>query len=189
MADNAGNIGYIMLIGVPNRKDKTPNIGNRVLDGTTTAYDWDGLVPISKLPWTINPKKGFIAVANNRALPDNTNDDIGANSMSTARAQRLDEVIRGWIDSGEKVTIQDMRDLQQDDLDIVARELTPRMINIARKVAHELTPQQRTAMESSFKVLEGWGGRMDKDTIPPTIYQYTMLFIFKSLMHKHYPDD
>jgi acyl-homoserine lactone acylase PvdQ len=47
MADNSGDIGYMMLVSFPNRKDKTPFIGNRVLDGTTTAYDWEGLVPIS----------------------------------------------------------------------------------------------------------------------------------------------
>jgi acyl-homoserine lactone acylase PvdQ len=47
LADNGGDIGYMMLVPFPNRKDKTPFIGNRVLDGTTTAYDWDGLIPIS----------------------------------------------------------------------------------------------------------------------------------------------
>jgi acyl-homoserine lactone acylase PvdQ len=47
LADNQGDIGYMMLAAVPNRKDKTPYIGNRVLNGETTAYDWDGLVPVS----------------------------------------------------------------------------------------------------------------------------------------------
>ena len=47
LADNGGDIGYMMLVPFPNRKEKTPIIGKRVLDDTTTAYDWDGLVPIS----------------------------------------------------------------------------------------------------------------------------------------------
>jgi len=51
MADNLnGDIGYMMLVAFPNRKDKTPYIGNRVLDGTKTDFDWDGLVPIKDLP-------------------------------------------------------------------------------------------------------------------------------------------
>lgn len=49
-ADNSGDIGYMMLVPFPNRKDKTPFIGNRVLDGTKSAYDWDDLVPIKNLP-------------------------------------------------------------------------------------------------------------------------------------------
>ncbi len=36
VADNAGDIGYMMLAAYPNRKDKTPFIGNRVLNGETT---------------------------------------------------------------------------------------------------------------------------------------------------------
>ena len=39
-ADTSGNIGYRMLMTIPERKDKTPFIGSRVLDGTTTNFDW-----------------------------------------------------------------------------------------------------------------------------------------------------
>ena len=46
VADDSGDIGYMMLVGYPDRKDKTPYIGNRVLDGTTTNYDWNGLLPV-----------------------------------------------------------------------------------------------------------------------------------------------
>jgi len=44
MADDSGNIGYRMITTFPERKDKTPFIGNRVLDGTTSAHDWTGKV-------------------------------------------------------------------------------------------------------------------------------------------------
>ena len=66
LADNSGDIGYMMLVPFPDRKDKTPFIGNRVLDGETTAYDWNGLVPVSKLPKSLNPEKGYIQTANQR---------------------------------------------------------------------------------------------------------------------------
>ena len=55
MADDSGDIGYVMLMAFPNRRDKTPYIGNRVLNGEVTDYDWDGLVPGSKLPQSYNP--------------------------------------------------------------------------------------------------------------------------------------
>ena len=35
-ADTKGNIGYLLIMSVPERKDKTPFIGSRVLDGTTS---------------------------------------------------------------------------------------------------------------------------------------------------------
>ena len=97
MADNGGDIGYMMLASIPNRKDKTPYIGNRVLDGTTTAYDWDGLVPVRDLPRGLNPKKGYFSTANNRAVPENSQYDIGGNAPSTGRAQRIDEILSQMI--------------------------------------------------------------------------------------------
>lgn len=125
IADNHGDIGYMMLVPFPNRKDKTPFIGNRVLDGTTSAYDWDGLLAVRHLPQSFNPQKGYISTANNRQMPDNSNDDIGATSMATARSQRIDEMISTWIQKGHKITYEDMSKIQQDDTDIIARQLSP----------------------------------------------------------------
>ena len=58
---------------IPVRKDKTPFLGLRVLDGRTTAYDWDGTktVPLAELPRSLNPSKGFIATANNKQTSEN----------------------------------------------------------------------------------------------------------------------
>ena len=59
-ADTSGNIGYKMLMSIPERKDKTPYIGSRGLDGTTTKFDWTGnAIDLKELPYGINPKKGF----------------------------------------------------------------------------------------------------------------------------------
>ena len=65
-ADTDGDIAYFMLCSTPIRKDKTPFIGSRVLDGRTSEFDWEGLVPVKDLPRSINPEKGYIVTANNR---------------------------------------------------------------------------------------------------------------------------
>jgi len=111
-ADNSGDIGYVMLVAVPDRKNKTPYIGNRVLNGETTDNDWDGYLPATALPRTINPDKGYVVTANNRHMPDHSSNDIGATSMSTGRAIRIDEMIRGHISSGHKITVEDMGKIQ-----------------------------------------------------------------------------
>lgn len=63
------------------------------------------------------------------------------------------------------------------------------MIKIARKIAPELTADQRVAMESIFKYLEAWDGRFSEESIAATCYSYTMLFFYKSLMHRQYPGE
>lgn len=65
--DNKGNIVYQMSVPIFRRKDESPYLGCRVLDGRTSAYDWTKeLVPLRELPRSINPEKGYISNANNR---------------------------------------------------------------------------------------------------------------------------
>ena len=79
MADNSGNIAYQMLAPMYKRKDETPYLGCRVLNGQTSKFDWtDEMVPITELPRSLNPKRGFISNANNRQAPDNASKDYGA---------------------------------------------------------------------------------------------------------------
>lgn len=111
MADTKGDIGYMMLTPSPRRKDRTPFLGSRVLDGTTSAWDWEGILPTTDLPRSFNPKKGYIVTANNRQTPDNAAYDIGAALLVPARAIRIDEIIRNGIAEGKKFTEQDMSDI------------------------------------------------------------------------------
>ena len=100
-ADNSNNIGYQMMVPFARRKDETPYLGCRVLDGRTSQFDWtDELVPLRELPRSLNPEKGYLANANNRQVPDNAKKDYGATIMSTGRSVRIDEMIREKIASG-----------------------------------------------------------------------------------------
>lgn len=95
LADNQGNIGYMMCASIPVRKDTTPHIGSRVLDGSKSVYDWESgrNVPLSDLPRSFNPEKGYIVTANNRHVSDHAKHDYGANPMSTARSIRITDMI------------------------------------------------------------------------------------------------
>ena len=60
-ADTSGNIAYRLVYTMPERKDKTPYLGSRVLDGTTSKFDWTGkIVHQRDLPKSLNPKSGYI---------------------------------------------------------------------------------------------------------------------------------
>lgn len=72
-----GDIATVTLATHPIRKNKTPYIGCNVIDGTTSANDWDGYVKPKDLPKMKNPKKGYIVSANNRLGPDNMKNDLG----------------------------------------------------------------------------------------------------------------
>ena len=90
MADNAGNIGYQLMAPLPIRKDKTPFIGLRVLDGRKSEFDWEGdgaqTVPLKDLARSLNPSKGYVASANNKQTSANAKYDYGAAIWPTPRA-------------------------------------------------------------------------------------------------------
>ena len=92
--DRQNNIGYQHLVPMFRRKDDTPFLGCRILDGTTSAYDWtDEIVPLKELPRSLNPSRGYISNGNNRQTSDHAKTDYGATQMATARSIRIDEYI------------------------------------------------------------------------------------------------
>ena len=109
MAD-VNDIAYVVTAAIPVRKDKTPYIGCRVLDGRKSDYDWEPntLAPLKELPRSFNPSKGYIVTANNRHHPDYVKYDHGVAIMSTTRQQRIVEMIEEGIKAGKKFTVDDM---------------------------------------------------------------------------------
>ena len=93
MADTSGNIGYMLASSSPKRKGDYPNLGCRVLDGTTSKHDWEGIIDYKHLPLVLNPKKGFFVTANNRIVPEHSKYDVGATTVNTARFLRITEMI------------------------------------------------------------------------------------------------
>lgn len=86
MAFENGDIASVTLAAAPIRKSMKPYAGCKVLDGTNTENDWIGTVKTKDLPKLANPSKGYFVNANNRLMADNTKNDIGATTTSTARA-------------------------------------------------------------------------------------------------------
>ena len=108
MADTSGNIGYKMLLPTIKRKDPTPFIGCRILDGSVSAYDWEGHMPLSANPQSLNPRRGFIATANNRQVPDNVTTDIGAGNVETPRSVRINEFFTDLLKEGRRISLDDI---------------------------------------------------------------------------------
>ena len=105
LADDSGNIGFRMLTTMPERKDKTPFIGNRILDGTTSKHDWTGeVVPMKDMPKVLNPKSGYINSANGRQTSDHALKDYGSTINIPMRHYKIDQVLKERLDSGEKFT-------------------------------------------------------------------------------------
>jgi penicillin amidase len=122
-------------------------------------YEWEGYLPITSLPHEVNPARGYIATANNFLMPDGYQyrDLLHVTWSDAFRASRIEEV----LGSGKKFSVAEMTRLQNDDLSVAARALTP----LLRPVT--LTSQ---ASARARDLLTTWDHVLDKDSIAAGVY-------------------
>jgi len=106
-ADVLGNIGYFPSGSVPVRAK-----GNGLFPVTARgAKDiWSGFWDSEKKQYLINPKKGFIATANNRVLPEGELPVFSEEWFPSFRAERITKLLT----SAKKLTVEDNMKFQLD---------------------------------------------------------------------------
>ncbi|MEM9077756.1 MAG: penicillin acylase family protein [Bacteroidota bacterium] len=153
-ADKDGNIGWQAVGIAPLRR----NFSGLVPVPGDGSYEWEGYLPIIEKPNDYNPAKGYLATANQNVTPEDYNhwDAIGFSWSDPYRGDRVNEV----LESGEKLTMEDMQALQTDYLSIPARILVPML---------EQFVFEGNASEAKKK-LDGWDYRLKANSIAAAIY-------------------
>ncbi|MBS0282257.1 MAG: penicillin acylase family protein, partial [Proteobacteria bacterium] len=155
-ADRAGNIGYQAVGIAPNR----PNWSGLVPVPGDGRYEWNGFLPIKQLPHVKNPEKGFYNTSNEYQIPRGWPYKEALHYVWTDpyRAQSVQEV----LGSGGRFNVADMIQLQNNDLSIPARNLTP--------LLRDLAIEDQTVRTAAF-MLTDWNYVLDKDSVPAGIYE------------------
>jgi len=148
-ADVDGNIGYQAPGTVPVR---ATGDGTVPLPGWISQNGWSGTVPFDDLPSMFNPERGYIVTANNPVSgsgPMLTQDwDLGY------RARSIEQILDERIASGEKLTADDLTEIQLDTGDANASTLLP--------VISELDLDGDAGRGAAL--LDGWDGHADVDS-------------------------
>ena len=153
--DRQGNIGW-QAAGIQPIRRGWSGILPVPGDG---RYEWEGYLPITSLPHEVNPPRGFIATANNFLMPDDYQykDLLHVTWSDPFRASRIEEV----LGSGRKFNVAEMMRLQNDDLSVAARALTP----LLRPV-----PLANPASARARELLTTWDFVLDKDSTAAAVY-------------------
>lgn len=141
-ADTAGNIGWVPGGLTPIR----PTWDGLLPVPGDGRYEWDGFLSGDKLPFSLNPKKGWFASANEMNLPEGfpyAKHKLGFEWPNNARQVRISEV----LGRKGKVSIEDSMRLQNDVLSIPAR----RMLALLAPLS-STEPKTRAAL----RLLRGW---------------------------------
>ena len=131
-------------------------------------------MPLSDLPRSHNPEKGYIVIANSRQAPDTSKYDYGSTIMCTARQQRIVELLEQGIRSGKKFTVEDMKEIQFDVEDVHARGMLKNLFKAVESVSSELSGDEKADLKVMTDLLSGWNGSMDKDSVAASVYSFTM---------------
>ncbi len=153
-ADTEGHIGYTLPGKIPTRAEGVD--GSIPQPGWNSKYRWTGYIPQNKLPFELDPARGYIVTANQAVIdkdkyPYTLTTDWGYGT----RSQRITSLIKSKIDGGGKISTDDMRQMQLDNSSEIAKLLVPQLLKI--DIAD---PDVREAQ----KLLEGWDYTQDADS-------------------------
>ncbi|MFQ5380279.1 MAG: penicillin acylase family protein [Dehalococcoidia bacterium] len=149
-ADTSGDIGYQYAGRIPRRPARlTP------VPGWDGEHEWDGSVPKEELPVEQNPEAGYLLTANNKTTtPDYPH--YLTYVATPFRAGRLREL----INSKNKFTLDDLREMQADQTSIPARELAGEFAAV---------PVQGKGARLQ-EILRGWDGHMAAGEAAPLVF-------------------
>lgn len=157
-ADVQGNIGLQCSAGVPIREGS----GIEIYPGDTTRYDWTGLVPFEKLPFELNPERGYVSSANNKTVPENYPYYI---SHWFATPSRIDR-IRELLEEKELLGTEDFQKMHSDFRSKTAEKYVPHFLS----AIHTRTDWNETE-KTAIQKLENWNFELSRESQAASVFE------------------
>ena len=144
--------------------------GKFILDGTDPAYDWQGWIPAAQNPHVLNPPRQFVSSANQFSTgpdyPYYLNWNYGDGSYD--RAHRINERLARM----KRATPDSLRRLQNDNLNMTARQLLPRLLALATGPINADTLVAPTSPEARVLAeMRRWNYQYAADALAPSVYE------------------
>ncbi|MBW2479122.1 MAG: penicillin acylase family protein, partial [Deltaproteobacteria bacterium] len=167
-ADTAGNIGYWCCAAVPIR---LKGDGLLPVPGWSGEYEWTGYVPFEMRPHLINPEQGYIATANNKVVGEHYPHFISHYWEPIDRITRIHQL----LNTSEKLSVADVKQMQQDVFSGLASEVTPLIVRALEKRSAE------TDLQKARQVLADWDFKMEKDSVAACLFEMTFMHLLKNI--------
>jgi penicillin amidase len=173
-ADASGHVGYQCAGRVP--------IRGRVLAGYRSANvaedRWQGYIPFDCLPTAFEPRRGYIASANERVAPDDYPYPLHGSWGSGYRAERLHQALG---ETPSRIDRDSVIALQNDVKNVRAERLCPPLV---RWLAPSSDPD---VMEFS-EVLSRWDYRYTLESEAPTLFETFMEAWQERVLRERFPE-
>ncbi|WP_412561292.1 penicillin acylase family protein [Winogradskyella sp. MIT101101] len=157
-ASTEGDIALWIQGKFPN---KWEGQGKFLMDGSNPDNDWQGYIPQEFNAKVKNPERGFVSSANQHPVDDNYPFFVYNDGYETYR----NRVINDFFKSKEKFSVQDFKDLHNNNYNLKAAELVPYMLE--HMDTSSLTAEEKTIYDE----IKAWDFNNDIDEVGPSIWR------------------
>lgn len=166
----------------PNRKHSA--LGHRISRGWKNENEWDTFIEGKDKPFLLNPKKGFIVMANNPISTPYTKTPLSIHTPGTGRALRISKLLEELIEkkSGE-IEYSDMIDILSDNKDLYAVYKLESMLKATKQFLRENPEFETESIKKWIDLFSNWDCVFDKDAQEPlyfTLWEYNFRVNFLS---------
>lgn len=173
-ADKIGNIAMFSTAKLPIRKHNPVALR----PGWDSEYDWTSWIPFESMPRVINPRKSWVANANNKITPKNYPYYIASFWEPPSRIQRIEEL----LGSNERIELNDVEKLQTDLYSTFAQELTPIIVDYIRS-------QNEYDFSIALSYLENWDFNYTSSSTAASIFDVFFLQFTKNTLKDEFGED
>jgi penicillin amidase len=167
VADRSGNIAIRSSGRYPVRPGD--GRGDIIRDGSTSASDWTGYLPLEEYPFSLNPAQGFLASANQQPVDPRQNPVyMGSDWYSPWRAMRINSLLR----ADSSVTPDDMRRYQTDPGSARADTFVPLFLAAAAHADSQGTGDAK--LREAARLLGEWDRRYVRDNRRAVLFEAAM---------------
>jgi penicillin G amidase len=154
-ADMTGRVGYQCAGRIPMRG----RVARGYRDANAPEDAWQGYIPFEELPTALDPKRGYVASANERVAPDDYPHALYGSWGTGHRAERIHQALEGELQVDRDFAIS----LQNDVKSRRAERLCPPLLNHLADSPDPDVAQLRA-------VLADWDYRYTLDSTAPTLF-------------------
>ncbi len=168
LAARSGDIGIWHTGMYPIRRQ---DVRWGVKDGTRPQDEWGGWIPREHLPTSINPQRGWVSSANQKATDATYPYYMIWDFVSVDRASRINEELARL----DNATTEDMKQLQLDVFNRHAREVLPTML--ASVDQSQLAPDVRLV----YNELAAWDYQHVATSTASRVFAYWWAYLYDAI--------
>ncbi|NAS30675.1 penicillin acylase family protein [Flavobacteriaceae bacterium R38] len=157
-ASTEGDIALWIQGKFPN---KWEGQGKFLMDGSNPENDWQSYIPQKFNAHTKNPERGFVSSANQHPVDENYPYYVFNDGYETYR----NRVINTFFSTKEKFSVQDFKDLHNNNYNLKAEELVPYMLE------HMDTSSLSEDEKAIYQEISTWNFNNDIDEVGPSIWR------------------